>query len=94
MLTLILILLGAMSALSLVLFAIDKISAKHGGWRIPEAILLGVTFFGGSVGTAIGMFLIRHKCSFPRKWYFHFTLYITLALQALILLTASGVLVL
>ena len=58
---------GVISAITLLLYMIDKIKAKLGAWRIPEKTLLLLSFFGGGVGGALGMFLFRHK---TRHWYF------------------------
>ena len=59
--------LGAMSVVTLVAFIIDKIKAVNGAWRIPEAVLLGLSFVGGAVGGYLGMYVAWHKV---RKWYF------------------------
>ena len=56
-----LVYLTIINAASLLLMLIDKIKAKHHLWRIPEKILLGVSFIGGSLGGLIGMYLFRHK---------------------------------
>lgn len=40
---------------------IDKKKAKKGAWRIPEATLMTVAAFGGSLGCLIGMYQFRHK---------------------------------
>lgn len=60
--------LGAMSFITLIAFITDKIKAVNGAWRIPEAVLLGLSFVGGAVGGYLGMFVSWHKV---RKWYFH-----------------------
>ena len=39
----------------------DKMCAKRGMWRVPEKILLLLTFLGGSVGAMVGMAIFRHK---------------------------------
>ena len=49
------------------LYASDKMRAKNGLWRIPEAALLGVSFFGGAIGGFSAMLAFRHK---TRHWYF------------------------
>ena len=48
-------------------YGLDKRKAKKKRWRTPEAVLLGLGFFGGAVGALIGMNLFRHK---TRHWYF------------------------
>jgi uncharacterized membrane protein YsdA (DUF1294 family) len=39
----------------------DKLKAKRGAWRIPEATLMGIAAVGGSIGALIGMYCFRHK---------------------------------
>ena len=60
--------LAAVALLTFILYAIDKLKAERGDWRIPEATLLCLSFFGGGIGGYAAMFLARHKI---RKWYFH-----------------------
>lgn len=43
------------------LYAIDKRNACYGFWRIPEAVLLGLSVLGGAYGAVTGMILFRHK---------------------------------
>ena len=62
-----LIFYAALSVLALILYASDKRKAKKKRWRIPEKLLLGVGFLGGSIGALIGMNLFRHK---TKHWYF------------------------
>ena len=56
-----LILLGIMSVLALILFGWDKLMAKAGRSRVPEAALLAAALFGGGTGALLGMLLFRHK---------------------------------
>jgi uncharacterized membrane protein YsdA (DUF1294 family) len=56
-----------MSLIAFVLYAIDKVKAKRGAWRIPEAVLLGWGFFGGAIGALCAMKMLRHK---TKHWYF------------------------
>ncbi len=58
---LILLLLAAVNLLAFFLYGADKLKAKKGAWRIPEATLLLVAFLGGSLGALLGMELFRHK---------------------------------
>jgi len=60
-LRLLLIWLGTVSILSFLLFGWDKLMAKLGRSRIPEAALLGAAFLGGGAGALLGMLLFRHK---------------------------------
>ena len=39
----------------------DKRKARKKLWRIPEATLLLVAVFGGSIGSLLGMYMFRHK---------------------------------
>ena len=39
----------------------DKWKAKKNRWRIPEATLMGVAALGGSMGSLLGMYTVRHK---------------------------------
>ena len=64
--------------LGLILMGIDKHNARKKIWRIPESTLFSVAFFGGSLGTTIGMFLFHHK---TRHWYFLYGMPLILFLQ-------------
>ena len=44
----------------------DKLSAKKGKRRTPEAMLFFLAFFGGSIAEDITMKLIRHKTRHKR----------------------------
>lgn len=76
---------GYLVGVSLVAFfayVIDKEKAKRGAWRIPEKVLLTLSFIGGAVGGYAAMNLVRHK---TQKWYFHFVNVIGLAWQGCVL---------
>ncbi len=49
------------NAAGFLLMLIDKWKAKHNRWRIPEATLMWVAALGGSVGSLLGMYTVRHK---------------------------------
>ena len=49
------------NAVGFLLMLIDKWKAKHNRWRIPEATLMGIAALGGSVGSLLGMYTVRHK---------------------------------
>ena len=49
------------NALSFVLMLIDKKKAKKNQWRIPERVLLILAVCGGSFGTWMAMYAVRHK---------------------------------
>ncbi len=54
------------NALGLALMLLDKRFAKKNRRPIPEATLLGVAALGGSVGSWIGMYHVRHKTRHPK----------------------------
>ncbi len=62
-----LIVIGVMSVLAFVLYGVDKAKAKRHAWRISEAALLLVGFFGGAIGALVAMSVFRHK---TKHWYF------------------------
>lgn len=43
------------------LYGLDKHRAVYGEWRIPEAVLLGLSIIGGAYGAAAGMLFFNHK---------------------------------
>lgn len=47
--------------LAVFLFWMDKRRAQSGDWRIPERQLLGVMFWGGSIGGLWARRALRHK---------------------------------
>lgn len=49
------------NAVSFVAYGIDKLKAKKGKWRIPEATLLLMAVAGGSIGAWMGMKVWHHK---------------------------------
>ena len=56
-----LIYLLTINAAGFALMLIDKWKAKHNRWRIPEATLMGIAALGGSIGSLLGMYTVRHK---------------------------------
>jgi uncharacterized membrane protein YsdA (DUF1294 family) len=84
-----------MSLVTFFLFLKDKGMAKKNNSevRIKEKTLLSSVVFGGAVGGFIGRIVAHHKTN---KGYFSFTIYISLLLQACVLvlfiLLAFGVL--
>lgn len=54
------------NAAGFLLMLVDKYKAKKNLWRIPEATLMGVAALGGSVGSLIGMYTVRHKTKHPK----------------------------
>lgn len=57
----ILIYLLLINAAGFLLMLIDKQKARKNRWRIPEATLMTAAALGGSIGSLIGMYTIRHK---------------------------------
>ena len=57
----ILLYLLCISLIAAVYTIADKIKAKRGTWRVPEATLFLLSLLGGSVAMYITMHLIRHK---------------------------------
>lgn len=49
------------NAISFLLMLTDKHKAKKRRYRIPESVLLGFAAIGGSLGSLVGMYLVRHK---------------------------------
>ena len=56
----------AVNALGFILMLLDKQFAKNKSRRIPEATLMGVAVIGGSIGSLIGMYAVRHKTKHPK----------------------------
>lgn len=73
-----LIYLAIVSLVTFIAYAIDKQKAKKGAWRIPEATLLGLSFFGGALGGYLAMYAVRHK---TKKLKFHLVNLLGLAWQ-------------
>lgn len=49
------------NAIGFALMLVDKYKAKKHLWRIPEATLMTAAALGGSIGSLIGMYTVRHK---------------------------------
>lgn len=78
---LVLLYLIIINAAGFLLMLADKLKAKRGVWRIPEATLMAIAAMGGSIGSLAGMYCFRHKTR-----HIKFTLGIPLILFAQILL--------
>ncbi len=57
-----------MSAVTFLLYFIDKKRAENDQYRISEKALLIMSFLGGAIGGYLAMVLFRHK---TRHWYFN-----------------------
>lgn len=90
MLPIYLIYTAAVSAMTLVMFAADKIfSKKESHRRIPEEVLLCFSALGGSVGALLGIYLIRHKSNFRTKFHFAVGAWFSFAVQAAVAVTLA-----
>lgn len=54
------------NAAAFLLMLADKLKARRGAWRIPEATLMGIAAAGGSIGALAGMYTFRHKTKHPK----------------------------
>ena len=51
----------AVSAVTFGIYGLDKARAASRGLRVPERVLLGLGFLGGTPGALLGMRVFRHK---------------------------------
>ena len=77
------------NALGFGLMLLDKWKAKKNCWRIRESTLMLVAALGGSVGSLLGMYTVRHK---TKHLKFTFGIPLILVAQCLlaVLLLAYG----
>ena len=66
MIRLVLLYLLIINAAGFLLMLVDKFKAKKNRWRIPEATLMTVALVGGSIGSLLGMYTVRHKTKHPK----------------------------
>lgn len=71
-----------LSLVALALYGVDKHRAKRRAYRVPEAALLSLGFFGGAAGALVAMQSFRHK---TKHWYFYAVNILGLAWQAALL---------
>ena len=57
--------------LAFLLYGLDKSLAKKKMYRVSEYSLLVVSFFGGSIGSLLGMKLFHHKTKKIKFWIFN-----------------------
>ena len=57
---------AAVNVVTFFIYGLDKSKAKAGRWRIPEANLIFLAVFGGSVGALAGMRFFHHKTRKPK----------------------------
>jgi uncharacterized membrane protein YsdA (DUF1294 family) len=65
--TIALVWFAVFSAVTWLVFALDKWRASRSGWRVPESTLAIFGALGGWPGGLLGMMMFRHKTS---KWTF------------------------
>jgi uncharacterized membrane protein YsdA (DUF1294 family) len=70
--------LGILSVITCILYGIDKLQAKSGGRRIPEAALHIISLAGGFAGGWAGRVVFRHK---TQKGFFTFILILSTVLH-------------
>ena len=68
----------AVNLIDFAMFGIDKAKAERGAYRISEASLLWLAFWGGTLGAYVGRALFRHK---TRKQPFNSRLFAIAVLQ-------------
>ncbi len=54
------------NAAGFLLMLADKRKAIKKKWRVPEATLMTIAAFGGSLGSFLGMYTFRHKTKHPK----------------------------
>lgn len=54
------------SLISVIVTVADKVKAKSGSQRVPEATLMLLSVLGGSFAMLITMLIIRHKTKHPK----------------------------
>lgn len=53
--------LALINVITFLVYGIDKLKAKKGKWRVPEATLLLLAVIGGSIGAWLGIKVWHHK---------------------------------
>ena len=71
------------NVIAFLVYGIDKLKAKRGKWRIPEATLLLLAIIGGSIGAWLGMKVWHHK-TMHKKFRYGLPLIILLQLSAVL----------
>ena len=66
--TILLYYLLAINLIAFVMYGIDKLKARKGWWRIPEATLIWMAVLGGSIGALLGIKVWHHK-TMHKKFY-------------------------
>ena len=53
------------SIITFIIYALDKLFAKHNMRRVPEKVLLGLSIIGGCYGGLLSMHIFHHKTKKP-----------------------------
>jgi uncharacterized membrane protein YsdA (DUF1294 family) len=76
------------NSITFIIFGLDKRKAVRHQRRIPENVLLTLTFLGGTIGAIAGMLFFRHKVS---KKAFLMKLVIVMLIQGVLAYTFSRI---
>ena len=76
-----------MSRVFIACYAVDKVNAADHRSRIRIVTLLGLAFVGGSVGSLLAMYLLRHK---TRKNYFTVGVPLIMVMQVVVIFYAMN----
>jgi uncharacterized membrane protein YsdA (DUF1294 family) len=71
----------AITVITFFTFGYDKVIAKSQLIRVPEIVLLALTFFGGTLGAVLGRLAFRHKTS---KVSFRVKFWVAIAIQIIL----------
>ncbi|NOZ06329.1 MAG: DUF1294 domain-containing protein [Chloroflexi bacterium] len=83
----------AITVITFLAFGYDKAISGTGATRVPEAVLLALTFFGGTVGALVGRPVFHHKTKkvgFRVKFWFVVVIQIALAASYFLWARASS----
>jgi uncharacterized membrane protein YsdA (DUF1294 family) len=84
----VLFLIIIINSITFITFGLDKRKAVRHQRRIPERVLLTLTFLGGTIGAIAGMLFFRHKIS---KKAFLMKLVVVVLIQGVLAYTFSRV---
>lgn len=82
-----LIYLAVINFIAFAAYAVDKVNAAKHRSRIKIVTLLGLAFVGGSVGSLLAMYLLRHK---TRKDYFTVGVPLIMIMQVVVIFYAMN----
>ncbi len=82
-----LIYLAIINFIAFAAFAVDKVNAAEHRSRIRIVTLLGLAFVGGSIGSLLAMYLLRHK---TKKDYFTVGIPLIMVMQVVVIFYAMN----